>query len=1696
MPRKSRPPVRVSSPSSGTSSSSSSQDNHGNLYVRTEACLRSLGVHTLRSMERLDVSCAAEPLPSELRGWCIGDSGDSRDKLSELRDCLVTWMVDAQPTKWWSVLTGCARRGTRHLEQSLVFCLWHTMINHDDASVKLESALCYARLLCMPGSTAHRVFQQEAYLCALDICIPPDLVSTKRKRSGGGSTSMILTSEDASAFQLRASLLASILKSTDNFPLRNHYTIRDAFLETITTIVGRCSAQDSWSDTFSDVISNAIIKLLNPLQGNSLRSAVSLLLGLVPAITASQSLSSASTSVPHSVSKSHDAALSLSLSIIQIMAAANRVEDKDTSQEDSDLDHKVCENMHTDGGILPPEHLGESSSMSSHSSSQHLQNQQVSTRLTLALIKKLCEDAPERATRRGLVLAGVIKVIEYTQKNIGLSSSMKRVYSLLNTFSRSKAMSQRLFSVEVCVALIQKSNYNRQLGPLFATIIARTEDKVPRVRAKAMQSIANVLESSAERDGEEIETGAGRKAQLCVCIQQQFVNTQGQLSSRLSKCLEDSSSTVRRQACRILAEATKVLLESAVAFCDDNSDTSESDMPVVSSYLYILVVLCGKDPSPSVRGEAMAQLSSLLEFVKENEVLSSHQITTQTARAWALGAMPLVGDPEASVQTKCVRNISTLLLDPLIDGASIESHGIRGHSDAITTNERRAREDNASLAWRLINTLSDDAIMCFQRAIELSLASKLHSVDTLVDAMQTWLHKSDGEDSITLKDAGSWIILEALTKSIHKGNDDEGLPLDCSLVVSHWDSQMRFLKQDLKKKDGDLFKATNEIKENNDTKDCMGKHKMDVATLVRLLAVLQNVASVLKASEAERLCKDMMSLLEDFEAPLDLLNGIIRTAYALNLRSQAIRDNDGNVSASVLQCWCGPLVSKCGAILRDYVLHDLSHLSSTPDCEIADVTKSSVGSQRSTVQSERDRAVAKAIAENARVVRVLFTLGEIALVGVVREQGDGGDAPEGSVIAGQGTIVRISNSIIAAVQILLAPDLVKDGVDSLSGETTSVKLQIPTPVRAHAFVALGKLCLRDRNLTKEFVPLFARELQNTSTPNSIRNNILIIFGDLCTRFTSQLSQYVPNMAACLQDREPVIRRHSLLLLVQLLRRDYIRLRPGVFFRLAAVLADPLPELRERAEHMLTDMFLVKQPKLFLNNFLQTIAVFTGCRKYNVNSGAYKKSGTNMEVGMESCSAPLQDVLEEVDFKDLSTFHGVQSRERRRTVYKYLLCAMTDEHKLELSAKICRDVLGQMPDDSIILSGENLDSMDIRASEEMVRDVLAVLRTKEIKVGSTSRMNALGRAEAAAAEDNDALAATEAAKGAVLSKLSHKHILQITVPELVRLKREFESLHSPLLEDLMEYFVFLYRSGQEIRDIISSSFPTISSEIEYDIKQFEKEREEAASKAATSATNKFNAPMDFSTDMDPLIIGGEARGSTESGSDMLHASTHGDEPNNTILISKKSGNPPIDVANELVDESENLVTLDQNEENNQALAEEVNKSTKTTAKNGAASLLFKKEVVLDPPGIGPLSHQKQLNSNSPHLSGIKQLQTPRRSGILSRGSSLKKKTPTPRTPHGTLVDILTSTPGNMGTPVLKSRNTKRSRLSTSPLSLSDKVAEPRIVRSAAKSWASKKYFQRQIQANMKGGVRKGQSMLSVLAPPEVIMKSPGLFTRNK
>lgn len=158
-------------------------------------------------------------------------------------------------------------------------------------------------------------------------------------------------------------------------------------------------------------------------------------------------------------------------------------------------------------------------------------------------------------------------------------------------------------------------------------------------------------------------------------------------------------------------------------------------------------------------------------------------------------------------------------------------------------------------------------------------------------------------------------------------------------------------------------------------------------------------------------------------------------------------------------------------------------------------------------------------------------------------------------------------------------------------DVTKVEAELicPSELRAHAFLAMGKFCLRDKTRAREHVSVFLRELKpkpigvgnavavtgnsslvapmstlqtSTSAPTfstpftgaltatvdpatlnrhshsspAVRSNALLVLGDLCVRYTQLVDRHVGSMAVCLQDDNPIVRRHALILLTQVGQR--------------------------------------------------------------------------------------------------------------------------------------------------------------------------------------------------------------------------------------------------------------------------------------------------------------------------------------------------------------------------------------------------------------------------------------------------------------------------------------------------------------------------------------------------------------------------------
>ncbi|TMW60337.1 hypothetical protein Poli38472_000379 [Pythium oligandrum] len=429
------------------------------------------------------------------------------------------------------------------------------------------------------------------------------------------------------------------------------------------------------------------------------------------------------------------------------------------------------------------------------------------------------------------------------------------------------------------------------------------------------------------------------------------------------------------------------------------------------------------------------------------------------------------------------------------------------------------------------------------------------------------------------------------------------------------------------------------------------------------------------------------------------------------------------------------------------------------------------------------------------IQKQLICIGEIALLEFIKDEEKNREA---------GIKLLSIATARPLVQLFLPPSLVPNGALSSQagedGDSSPVarpkSVLIPIPVRVCAFVTFGKMCLRDQDLAKSCITMLIRELRTCKSAD-IRSNILVILGDLCIRYTALVDPYVPTIALSFTDESPLIRRNALLLFSQLILQDYIKWRESLlrFFLRAAVDSDE--ELSNLARHVLCGPLLQKSPHLFTNKFIEMIFVF------NKNTSKLTIAERHEREGVEEIALPGQ-----------AKFH------KRSQLYKFLLQNMTDEQKLQISMKLCTEVLEEVSDGKLKLCKNPSEITDF-GTEAVLKDTFAILCSPDIKLSSGKDEGDEDGEDAAEATEGASVAnQLAAAKGKLLSKMSKKNFLENIVPVLIGLKHKLEANRSPLMRYLLHYIRELFKLyGKEVQDILSAD-PQMAMEVEYDLRQFE------------------------------------------------------------------------------------------------------------------------------------------------------------------------------------------------------------------------------------------------------------------------------------
>ena len=957
---------------------------------------------------------------------------------------------------------------------------------------------------------------------------------------------------------------------------------------------------------------------------------------------------------------------------------------------------------------------------------------------------------------------------------------------------------------------MQRIDGNELSCKLLVALQGRLVDKSPTVRMRAAISFGEVVrKANAAReehrrlvDSTE-ETPKLNDSDSSLALIDELCNIGTALVDSLrNRASSDEKATVRK------ASIVAWLEMLSLAHHENKEDCAVTGLDITT-----LCCLCN-DSSVATRKAAAGALTRLVQANYDGDELTAQASALEMA--WAHSVLPLIRDAEHSCVSKSLEFFSSLIVEPIIQvGADVPAD----------MNMFMLEKENARylVAWRILSKVSlgsheaggskngtgslqfalqklfinsgndcksiaKNLLRAVYRAAALSLGLDRLSSDSFVS------QRSDAETDVFSKTiqpmrTGAWSLLNALCDcllSSSTGNKLSSAYISLSQAVqaSHVDASF-------------LALSLNKLRSLLNSPNVSFDKRAELVVAARdCIKVISKMASFIPIESAKACFSDLEHDLKSFSMTIDLTSVSVSALVAL---TKQLCEDSGRDVYKECQQWI------------EKVLTSSERAMSSSFATIA---------RNHSTEHEKEK-----------LARILFSIGELSMVGFSSEDVPGKVnqklATETEPV--RGLRVRPSTQLLQYVKLML-PNLMP-----VTGRNDGELVPTSSTIRAHAFLTLGKLCLRDEPLAKESLNILARELHNHATSDpAVQTNALLVMGDLCTRYTNLVDKYLPFMAACLQAGDAnilevesesrlsitmtekqggyaLVKKNSILLLSSLLLQDYIKWRGLLLFRFLAAVADKDDEVSCLARTALRGPLLEKQPNLLSSSFVEAIFVFNICKAHPI----YAAAANNVGAGYT-----------EIDF-ERGLLEGSVGFDRRHEVYQMILENLSEEQKLKVTTDIVKRILGGALDSRGDLgivcrlaskANTKISDARIEAATHVLRDAFAVLSS--IKVGR----RATEELEDEFAEGNDAKVIQRSMnKDRLLSKISVKHLMEIVIPVLCNLKTTLESSHSALLKDLMNYLGYIFRSfKREVMEHLAND-PTLLQELEYDMRQFDKKQ---------------------------------------------------------------------------------------------------------------------------------------------------------------------------------------------------------------------------------------------------------------------------------
>ncbi|XP_011502811.1 PREDICTED: condensin-2 complex subunit D3-like [Ceratosolen solmsi marchali] len=371
-------------------------------------------------------------------------------------------------------------------------------------------------------------------------------------------------------------------------------------------------------------------------------------------------------------------------------------------------------------------------------------------------------------------------------------------------------------------------------------------------------------------------------------------------------------------------------------------------------------------------------------------------------------------------------------------------------------------------------------------------------------------------------------------------------------------------------------------------------------------------------------------------------------------------------------------------------------------------------------------------------------------------------------------------------------------IQSLLLDCDSIKTPISCIERfkAAGIVLLGQQAMRDREIAEQIMPILGRLMCRSNTSESlvqaaIRVNAVKALADLCVRFTALVEPYLPDMCISMKDANVMVREAIVVIFVQLLLEDYIKVKGAFFYHILTMLSDNDETIRELTVFLIKERLLVKNKTLISQSFVRSLFHYNNCKtRHTFNDRKIRKKE-----------------------RDALTLPGQKNEAKRWMIYDFMLEHLDPPNKLKILIKL----------NSEILEGICEKSIDIKHTEGacVLKDVIYIISNDRMQASFGSKMQ-----DEDYQDENTAVLENPSGNAInVIIEGTKKFKFKVMLQTLIKLRQFLTNCKSPLLVDVSKFLIKIISefNKDQVAEIFDEH-PELKIEIDQDISTCRKRSE--------------------------------------------------------------------------------------------------------------------------------------------------------------------------------------------------------------------------------------------------------------------------------